>query len=359
MKKSKLFLTAALVGLLGISLVGCGKKKTTPTEATTTETSSEETTTTEEQTTEAVHHDGVYNDLTGEWVDRDEEYGRPVTVMINNITDALPQSGIGEADIVYEMMVEGGITRLLGIYSDYSDLEKIGSIRSCRPYYVVVSLEYDAIYMHYGQSPQGADILASSNIDHLSGLDAEGGVTYYRSSDRVAPHNVYSNSDMIQAGIEYKKYDTKHPDSFKSMFQFNEEITAPKDGEKAEKVNIAFDSKPYFEYNKEDGLYYRYQYNGEHIDAETGKQLAYENVIIQLAHYTSIDDHDRQQLDLVGSGEGYYASNGVIIPIKWKKASENSQTEFTTADGKELLLNPGKTFVEVFENDKTGGVTWE
>ena len=105
-----------------------------------------------------LQHEGVYNDLTGEWVtDRTEEYGRPIAVMLNNISDAMPQCDIGKADIVYEMKVEGGITRLLGIFNDYSNLEKLGSIRSCRPYYVTVAMEYDAIYMHYGQSPQGED----------------------------------------------------------------------------------------------------------------------------------------------------------------------------------------------------------
>ena len=84
--------------------------------------------TTEEQ------HAGVYNDLTGEWVtDRTEEYGRPIAVMLNNISDAMPQCDIGKADIVYEMKVEGGITRLLGIFNDYSNLEKLGSVCSCRP----------------------------------------------------------------------------------------------------------------------------------------------------------------------------------------------------------------------------------
>ena len=124
MKKTKYAIALAALGVLSLGVMGCGKKETS-TEATT------ETTTTE-ATTEAateVQHEGVYNDLTGEWVtDRTEEYGRPIAVMLNNISDAMPQCDIGKADIVYEMKVEGGITRLLGIFNDYSNLEKLGSI---------------------------------------------------------------------------------------------------------------------------------------------------------------------------------------------------------------------------------------
>ena len=226
MKKTKYAIALAALGVLSLGVMGCGKKETS-TEATTETTTTEVTT---EATTEAAteaQHEGVYNDLTGEWVtDRTEEYGRPIAVMLNNISDAMPQCDIGKADIVYEMKVEGGITRLLGIFNDYSNLEKLGSIRSCRPYYVTVAMEYDAIYMHYGQSPQGEEKLASSGINNLSGLSSEGSVTYYRASDRVSPHNVFTDTEKIEAGLAQKGYETKHSDSFKSVFSFNEELAA-------------------------------------------------------------------------------------------------------------------------------------
>lgn len=360
MKKFKLGILVAAFGFATLGLAGCGSKEeetTAPTEASTTE----EVTTEEVTTEEVIQHEGIYNDLTGIWeTDRTEEYGRPISVMMNNISDAMPQCGIGEADIVYEMKVEGGITRMLAIYSDYSNFERLGSIRSCRPYYVTVSMEYDAIYMHYGQSPQGETKLATSGINNLSGLSAEGGVTYYRSSDRVAPHNVFSTPEMIEAGIEYMGYSTEHYYGFESMFLFHDEVTPLENGETANKITTDYSfNHPWFEYHEDDGLYYRFQYNTAHIDGNTNEQLAYENIIVQFAHYTSIDDHDRQQLDLVGSGTGLYATNGKIIPITWKKSSENAQTKFYTEDGEELVLNPGKTWIAVFESNNTEGVTWE
>lgn len=359
MKKNKLFRYAILFATAAL-FAGCGKSdENTEAEVNVTEAEfATETTVSEEP---EIEHEGVYNDLTGEWnTERTEEYGRPISVMINNIGDAIPQAGIIDADIIYEFKVEGGITRLLAIFSDYENIEKLGSIRSCRPYYVTESLEFDAIYVHYGQSPQGEEILASSGIDHLSGLDAEGSTVFYRSSDKVAPHNVYTNGEMLKAGIEYKSYSTEHDEDFESKFLFNEEIVKPEGGETANKITTAFNSSraPWFEYNADDGLYYRFQYGAEHIDENTGEQLSFENIIIQFAHYTSIDDHDRQEIDLVSSGDGLYASNGVIIPITWKKTSSGSQTKYYTEDGEELKLNPGKTWVTVFEENETQNVTW-
>ncbi len=366
MKKSKVALiVVAVVAVIAVVValaLGSRKEEVVEEEPTTEEvTTTEEITTTEEPTTEIVH-EGVYNDLTGEWnTDREEEYGRPITVMLNNISEALPQCDIGKADIVYEMTVEGGITRLLGVFSDYEDLEYLGSIRSCRPYYVTVSMEFDAIYLHYGQSPQGEEELESTGIDNLSGLAAIGSTVYFRTSDRSAPHNVFTTGEMIVAGIEKLGYRTTHEDDFESKFSFNEEDTELEEGEKCYTLTTPISSytHPWFEYNEEDGLYYRFEYKKEQVDGNTDEQLCYKNVIIQFAHYTSIDDHDRQQLDLVGSGTGLYATNGEIISITWEKADSNSQTKYYTADGEELQLNPGKTWITVFEENNADEVTWE
>ena len=204
-------------------------------------------------------------------------------------------------------------------------------------------------------------MIDSTGINDLSGLSAEGSTVYYRSSDRSAPHNVYTTTDMIKAGIEYKGYSTEHPSDFKSVFKFNDEVVTPEGGETANKITTAFNSSrtPWFEYHSDDGLYYRFQYGEEHIDDVTGEQLKYENVLIQFAEYSTIDDYGRQDIALVGKGDGYYASNGVIVPVTWEKTSLNSQTKYYTADGEELKLNPGKTWVTVFEKNDKSNVTYE
>lgn len=365
MKKFKKGLVLATAMVMGLSLFGCGAKEE-KTESTTTEANAEVDVSQTDMMKSATaidetFHEGIYNDLTGEWdTKRKEEYGRPIAIMINNIENAIPQSGIGQADILYEFKVEGGITRMLAIYSDYSNLEKVGSIRSCRPYYVTTAMEFDAIYMHYGQSPQGQEELDKTGIDHISGLGGEGSVSFYRSSDREAPHNVYTNGDMIQAGIDYLKCTTEHYKGYKSKFEFNEEDTAPKgDAVKKLTLNISNYTQPWFEYDSKKKVYNRFQYGDKQIDDLTGEQLAFKNIIIQFAHYTSIDDHDRQLIDLVGLGDGYYVSDGQLIPITWTKSEDSSITKYTTEDGKELKLNPGKTYVTVFESDNKAGVVWE
>ena len=350
---------------MGISLCGCGAKKAEETTATTEAKAevdvSQSTMMKSADAIDETFHEGVYNDLTGEWnTDRKEEYGRPIAIMINNIENAIPQSGIGQADILYEFVVEGGITRMLAIYNDYDNLEKVGSIRSCRPYYVTTAMEYDAIYMHYGQSPQGQEELDKTGIDHISGLGGEGSVSFYRSSEREAPHNVYTNSDMIKAGIDYLGCNTKHKEGFKSKFEFNEEDTVPT-GDKVNKLtlNMSVYTQPWFEYDSKNKVYKRFQYGDKQIDDLTGKQLTFKNIIIQFAHYTSIDDHDRQLIDLVGSGDGYYISDGVMVPVTWTKSDDKAVTKYSTSDGKELKLNPGKTYVTVFESDNKAGVVTE
>ena len=137
MKKFKKGLVLAAAAVMGLSLFGCGAKKEKENTTATTETKAEVDVSQTDMMKSAdvideTYHEGIYNDLTGEWnTKRKEEYGRPLAVMINNIENAIPQSGIGQADILYEFVVEGGITRMLAIYSDYSNLEKVGSTILC------------------------------------------------------------------------------------------------------------------------------------------------------------------------------------------------------------------------------------
>ena len=381
--KTGLVLATALV--MGLSLFGCGSKKTEE-NVTTTEAKAEVDVSQADMMKSATavdetYHEGVYNDLTGEWnTDRKEEYGRPIAIMINNIENAIPQSGIGQADVLYEFVVEGGITRMLAIFNDYDNLEKVGSIRSCRPYYVTTAMEFDAIYMHYGQSPQGQEAITPQRVtvrfSDCEGVAAEvtrdGGIEPAKDSrkmsETVAAQLSRSGDTIFDVrevrsegcGLDYLGCSTTHNKGYKSKFEFNEEDTVP-EGESVNKLtlNMSVYTQPWFEYDSKNKVYNRFQYGDKQIDDLTGKQLTFKNIIIQFAHYTSIDDHDRQMIDLVGTGDGYYVSDGKIVPITWTKSTDDSVTKYSTADGKELQLNPGKTYVTVFESDNKAGVVWE
>lgn len=300
--------------------------------------------------------------LTGELVDEDVANNRVVACMINNIDVAMPQSGISYADIVYECVVEGGITRLMGIFQDYKNIPKLGPVRSARHYYVDYANEYDAIYAHFGQTKYAVSEMEALNTDELSGLSAMGSVVYYRDNSRVAPHNAYTDGKKIVKGIKKSKFEKKNtlPDS---RFDFNveqQELTA-EDAKKANIVKLTFNgySHPYFQYNKKDGLYYRWQYNAKHIDDQTGEQLCYENIIVQFADYSDIDKKGYQDLNLVSSGDGYYISEGKYIPITWEKKSKSEYTNFYTADGQALKVNSGKTWISVFPSNNKKGVSFK
>lgn len=351
-KKKLLMLTMLCMAALGTT--GCGKEET------------ETPVTTEAVTTEAVTEDPnegkTYNELTGEWLE-DFESKRPVAVMINNIQDALPSASTKQADIIYECMVEGGITRLMAIYSDYDKLEKIGSVRSARHYYINIANEYDAIYVHYGQSKPAKEKLDNGVINNINGLTYEDG--FYRDSSRVAPHNAYTTGEKIVKGIENFKYNAEYDDLHKKVLSFNAEETDLTDGTDANTIHVNFSkySQPYFVYNSEKKLYDRYEYNAPQIDEledENDNILNFKNVIVLISSYTCINpENDLQELQQSGEGKGYYCTNGKAVPITWKKSSDSSKTEFYKEDGSELLLNPGKTWISIIGDGQNAGISFE
>lgn len=354
MKKKLFMLTMICVAALGFA--GCGKKDSEATVATT-----EEPVTTE-AVTEDAHEGQVYNELTGEW-SADFVNERPVAVMINNLQEALPSASTKQADIIYECMVEGGITRLMAIYSKYDNLEKVGSVRSARHYYINIANEYDAIYVHYGQSKPAKAKLDKGVIDNINGLTYDAG--FYRESTRVAPHNAFTTGERIVKGIEDFKYSTEYDTTHEKVLSFNEEDTELTDGTSAKTVHVNFSnySKPYFIYNEEKKLYDRYEYNAPQIDEladENDNILNFKNVIIMVSSYECINtENDLQELKQTGEGKGYYCTNGKSIPIIWKKASEKSRTQFYNEDGSELLLNPGKTWISIIGDGQNAGVSFE
>lgn len=300
---------------------------------------------------EQVPLDGMMKShLTGEWVDETIGNRRPVAVMLNNIKEAVPQSGIESADVVYEAPVEGGITRLMGIFEDYENLDKIGSVRSCRLYYCYFAKEFDAVYVHWGQAIYALDLLNSSNIDNLNGMELEG-TTFFRSSDRVAPHNGYTSGERLLSGIAKKGYRENYRESFQHKFTFadGEEVTLS-NGSSAKKVSPGYViNKPWFEYNESDGLYYRFQYGEKQIDKESGNQIAYKNIILQ--NVNSYDYGDGYYyIYTTGTGKGKYVTNGKVIDITWKKDTEFGVTKYYDQSGNEITLNPGKTWVCIIQN---------
>ncbi len=177
--------------------------------------------------------------LTGENVPESIGRRRPVAVMMGNNSSGAPQSGIGHAGVVYEAPVEGNITRLMGILEDYDDLERIGSVRSCRDYYLFYANEFNAIYAHYGQAAYALPYLDQHVIDNLNGIKM-GNLAFFRTTDRKPPHNAYTDAAHLQAGIEAMKYSQEYTEDYTGHYLFAEDgaETVPADGITANLVKL-------------------------------------------------------------------------------------------------------------------------
>ncbi|MGN0341579.1 MAG: DUF3048 domain-containing protein [Roseburia sp.] len=349
----KFLAVLCLSTMLAAVFTGCGKKDDT------TDNSTEAVTELETETDEdrQTNSEGMMRSyLTGQWVSSDLAQQRPIAIMIGNTNDALPQYGLSQADILYEVPVEGGITRLMGIFEDYSNLDKIGSVRSCRHYFAYYAMEFDAIYVHYGQAIYATELLESDQIDNLNGIDGTiDSLTFYRDPERKQPHNAFVSTQGIQAGIEHQGYETTYDEEYTGHYLFNEDDENEiqlSDGEDAAVVQPGYYiSNTWFEYNEEEGVYYRFEFKKPHTDEMNGEQLKFKNILIQYAD-SKVLDENRGYLDVttVGSGTGKYITNGKSIDITWKRDSENDITRYYDEDGKEITLNQGKTNVCVVLN---------
>lgn len=352
-KKKLIAVIAGAVALIGIA-IACvfvfGQKKEKKEVVVTTTVAP----TTEAPTTEPPKS---YSKLTGQQISDKLVNKRPVAVMYNNIINAMPHSGIDSASVLYEAPVEGGITRIMAMFEDYSKLKKIGSVRSCRIYYCYFALEWDAIYCHYGQSKYALDFLKSEKIDNIGALNAESG--YYRTSDRVAPHNCFTSAKGINNSIKKLEYRKKYKSDYEAHFDFakdNEKIVLDST-QIAKKVELGYViNKPWFEYNEADGQYYRYQYGEKHIDDQNNNQLHCSNIIIQCVDATLYPDGKSLDMTLTGTGKGWFVTNGKAEEITWSKEEKLGKTKYFDKNGQEIVLNQGKTWICVVQNESADRV---
>ncbi len=364
MKKKDLRLLPML--LLAVLLAaGCGGGKAEEAAATaaletSTEAESTEETTTEPETEtetepetepeetepeERVEVDGkIKSYLTGEMVDVKKANRRPLAIMMSNDKAAMPNYGINRAGVVYEAPVEGEMNRYMALIEDYDDLERIGSVRSCRTYYIYFAREFDAIYAHFGQSTFAKPDL--KYIDNINGIEGVGGSAYFRSKDRKSPHNAYASFKGIQKAIEALGYSQEYSEDYQGHYKFarNGEQIQLENSLDAYQVYPGYSyNKPWFQYNEDDGLYYRYQYGAEHKGDEC--PIAVKNIIFQYCASGYFATTQYRNIDVHNSQYGYYITNGRAIPVSWKKDGEFGVTHYYNTENEEITLNQGKTWV--------------
>jgi len=311
---------------------------------------------------EDTNHDGEMRSyFTGQWVPETIGLKRPYAIVFNNYKVVSNQSGIEETDILYEALVEGGITRLLGIGQNFTG-DRIGSSRSARHYFVSIADEYDAIYIHFGETKYATAKFKELDVDDLDGASGSGDASFYRDDSIHAPHNAFTSAKGILKGIEKKGFETEYSEDYEPHFSFYQVDTDLLDGTPVNKVKLEYSSyiSPSFVYNTTDKLYYRYQFGAVHKDLVTGNQLAFKNIIVQFVKEWNIDKNGYQTMDFEdASGSGYYITNGQMVPITWKKKEATSWMRYYNEVGEELTINPGKTFISVFPNNRIEDVVIE
>ena len=315
----------------------------------------------------AAYADGTVSVYTGEPVDAFQAQFRPIAVMMPTDRAAQPSYGISHAKVLYEMMEEGSISRQLAIIDDWQSLERIGNIRSCREYYIHVATEWDPILIHYGGVVYMKNRITQPDIDNLSGTSeygiggkAPGSGYFYRSTDRKVPHNAYISAEGITAAANKLGYSLiVRPQYYQpAHFTFSPVVNTLELYPTALSANTVNLSKifPYtksaFVFNPMTGLYDKSIHGAAQVDGENGIQLSFSNVIIQFTNWEKKDSKGYLAFSMLGTGEGYYCTQGRAIHITWVKTDDHMPTKYYDDFGQEVLFNTGKTYIAIAQNGK-------
>ena len=287
---------------------------------------------------------------------------RPFAVMINNNHAAWPQCGLQDAYIVYEIIAEGGITRMMAIYKDKYP-EKIGSVRSARHYFIDYAEENDAIFIHWGGSPQAYSRI-NTGINDLDGIALEGSVFFRdRTLRRDYEHTGFVNLEKAKEYAANKGYTRDTNKDLLLNYSANDiDLSAINEAKVANNVVLKYSTyhTTSYEYDKENEVYKRSMSGTPNTDLQTGEQYTAKNIIAyKISNYTLNDGENkgRQELENIGTGSGYYISEGYSIPITWEKTSHSGQTVYKTLDGEELIVNDGNTFIQICPENANISIT--
>lgn len=305
---------------------------------------------------------------------------RSVAVVINNSHAAQPQRGISAADAIYEYQTEGGQTRLLAVFADVNTIPEIGSLRSARILSTDLAAGNNSVFIHFGRNARVPDHIAQYGIDHIDGnscsagvysssnyedgyVDLPAGLFFWRDavwkSQRAIEHTAVSDGRHILEAIEYNEIsmtDTRNERLFNFVPDNSVDIAA---GDPCDQINVYFSATnpdALFTYDPTTGLYSKSQYGNPQIDETTGTQIAFTNVFVL---YANIQPHGDTTIDayLEDGGEGWYVSQGRIIPITWSKPGPNSPITVYNENGTEVQVNRGRSYICIVDNDMEGSTT--
>lgn len=273
---------------------------------------------------------------------------RPIAVMIDNHNLAWPQAGLNKAYMVYEIIVEGGETRLMALFKG-TDVDKIGPVRSSRHYFIDYAMENDAIYAHFGWSPMAESDIKKYGINNINGI-TESSSTFWRVKDKSAPHNAVTSTDALLKVAKSKKYRTTSDKD--SILNYVTNEVDLEEGQGAINVTIPHSNLEVvnYQYDETNKVYKRYARKKAQTDWDTKAPITTKNIIITFCDNYTLNDSEnkgRQGLKNIGTFDGYYITNGKAIKIKCIKEARDKQTVYQDLNGKEIKVNDGNTWINI------------
>lgn len=285
------------------------------------------------------------NPLTGvaEFEDSQKINQRPIAVMVNNLDNSVRkvQTGLSKADIIYETEVEGGLTRLMAVYQDISDLDKIGTVRSARYQYIDLAMGHNAVYVHFGFNTYCES--------HLTDIDDIEFKNNSKGSKRISNGLATEHTAYALAGELKDRIFNEFNMSVKSVApwaNFTDDELAL-DGGNATTITIPYPaSTTNFTYDATSGLYTRLLGSTVQTDYFSGEKTQVKNIFILLTDMSYYADGKTRKVSFNG-GDGYYITNGTVQFIKWEKGAATNGFKFTDTDGNEIKVSAGNSWVSV------------
>ncbi|WP_243357405.1 DUF3048 domain-containing protein [Bacillus litorisediminis] len=324
---------------VGFLLAGCSKDEAGPDEEASPPAQQEESENTSDH--EAKEY-AFHYPLTGLGTD-EEIKGRSVAVMINNDIHARPQTGLPEADLVYEILTEGNITRFLAIFQSDQPNE-VGPVRSARDYFMDIAKGFNSLYIAHGFSTEAKVLSDNGYVDNINGMYYDG-TLFYRSSERRAPHNSYITFENIAQGAEDLGYDMAElPPGLSFMTDAEEDAIS---GETAKNLMVSYNSPLYdviYEYDLDSEKYKRFTNGEQTVDYQTGEPVLIDNIVILEAPHQIADNKGRRDIDFSSGGEAYLVQKGKWKKIEWKNVDGRI---LPYENGQPAKLVKGKTWINV------------
>lgn len=268
-----------------------------------------------------------------------------VAVMIDNIAEAHPESGVAKAALVIEAPVEGGITRLMALYPADVSVEKIGPVRSARPYYARWALEYGALYAHVGGSNEALEVIKSIGVRDLN--EFYNASSFWRDAKRAAPHNVYTSTERLAAAAA-KRGEPRPLDPWR--YKLDATLDERGDGVLVLEIKDYGQAGVAWVYERDLNAYRRVIAGEDDRDADGAPVLA-KNVVVQFAPVAILDEVGRRRIQTEAGGEALAALDGHVIGGRWKKEPDGGRTRFYDAADNEIAFNAGTTWIEVVPTD--------